>query len=551
MNTGNSPENGAPPREDSPEPITILIGALGGEGGGVLTDWLVAAAMAAGFPVQSTSIPGVAQRTGATTYYLEIFPVKRTELNGREPVLGLYPSPGRVDLAIASELLEAGRIIENGFVSPDRTTLIASTHRIYAIAEKSALGDGRFDTGHLPGVAREMARQAFLFDLPRKARECKSVLNALLLGVIVGCGRLRLAPEFFQQAIREKGVAVESNLRGLEVGIALAQEGIQAQSAGGEHSPDADDLEGDGEGAEPLPASLAQRIEEEFPAAVRLMLRAGVRRLVDFQGHRYAERYLERLIPLLEVEASHANGQGDYEMTREAARQLAAWMSYEDAIRVADLKTRPARFRRIAAEAGAGAGEPLRITEFLDPGLDELSALLPSFLARPLLRLAGRYPALARFRRPMKVRTDTIAGFLKLWVMARLQWFRPFTHRYREEQQLIERWLTGVKNVAAMDLALGLEAVLCAKLLKGYGDTYRRGRKNFEMIFSVLVENNGLPHTLPDAESGNGARARAAGVADATARVREAREAALADEKGEALDKVMSSHQQGEAGGNS
>jgi indolepyruvate ferredoxin oxidoreductase, beta subunit len=48
-------------------PITILIAALGGEGGGVLTDWIVAAASQLGFPVQSTSIPGVAQRTGATT----------------------------------------------------------------------------------------------------------------------------------------------------------------------------------------------------------------------------------------------------------------------------------------------------------------------------------------------------------------------------------------------------------------------------------------------------------------------------------------------------
>src|SRR5262249_42277758 len=58
-------------------PITILIAALGGEGGGVLTDWIVAAAAQLGFPVQSTSIPGVAQRTGATTYYIELVPLAR------------------------------------------------------------------------------------------------------------------------------------------------------------------------------------------------------------------------------------------------------------------------------------------------------------------------------------------------------------------------------------------------------------------------------------------------------------------------------------------
>ena len=48
-------------------PISLLLCALGGEGGGVLSQWLVEAACIAGYPAQSTSIPGVAQRTGATT----------------------------------------------------------------------------------------------------------------------------------------------------------------------------------------------------------------------------------------------------------------------------------------------------------------------------------------------------------------------------------------------------------------------------------------------------------------------------------------------------
>ena len=67
-------------------PFTILISALGGEGGGVLAGWIVDAATAQGYPVQNTSIPGLAQRTGATTYYIEIFPVPREQLGGRQPV---------------------------------------------------------------------------------------------------------------------------------------------------------------------------------------------------------------------------------------------------------------------------------------------------------------------------------------------------------------------------------------------------------------------------------------------------------------------------------
>ncbi len=48
-----------------------------------------------GLPAQSTSIPGVAQRTGATTYYIEIFPVPARELNGKRPVLALTPGHRR------------------------------------------------------------------------------------------------------------------------------------------------------------------------------------------------------------------------------------------------------------------------------------------------------------------------------------------------------------------------------------------------------------------------------------------------------------------------
>ena len=91
-------------------PVCILISALGGEGGGVLKDWVVHTAHAAGYPVQATSIPGVAQRTGATTYYVEVFPVKRVDIKDRWPVLCLSPTAGQVDFFVGSMLSEMPRI---------------------------------------------------------------------------------------------------------------------------------------------------------------------------------------------------------------------------------------------------------------------------------------------------------------------------------------------------------------------------------------------------------------------------------------------------------
>ena len=101
---------------------------MGGEGGGVLADWIVDLAEHGGYLAQMTSVPGVAQRTGATIYYVELFPKCRDRRRTRgPPVLALTPVPGDVDIVIASELMEAGRAVQRGLVTPDRTTLIAST----------------------------------------------------------------------------------------------------------------------------------------------------------------------------------------------------------------------------------------------------------------------------------------------------------------------------------------------------------------------------------------------------------------------------------------
>src|ERR1700754_1346060 len=178
------------------KPFTILIGALGGDGGGVLCDWIIAAAHSQGLGVQATQIPGVAQRTGATTYYLEV------TKGPSEQVLALNPAIGEVDVALATELLEAVRMIFNGFVTPDRTTLIASTHRVLAIGERMAMGDGSFDVGRLLRAVKERSREQILFDMDQAAEESGGVINAVLLGALAGSGRLPIPDAAFEAALR-------------------------------------------------------------------------------------------------------------------------------------------------------------------------------------------------------------------------------------------------------------------------------------------------------------------------------------------------------------
>ncbi|HVP08080.1 MAG TPA: DUF6537 domain-containing protein, partial [Burkholderiales bacterium] len=330
-------------------PIAILVAALGGEGGGVMADWLIDAATECGFPAQSTSIPGVAQRTGATTYYLEIFPAKEADLGGRSPVLSLTPSPGNVDVMVASELVEAGRAMQNGYVSPERTVLVASTHRIYATIEKMQMGDGRFDSERVIAAGRQLAKQAVLFDMRKLAQDSGTVINAVLFGAMAGSGALPLPREACEQAIRRGGRGAEASLRGFAAGFEIA--------AGTKAAPQP-----------PAPPKRATGAEE--------VVRLGVERLTDYQGKAYADLFLARLNDFPSK---------DEKLLSETARQLALWMAYEDIIRVADLKTRASRFERVRKEVGAKDGEPVVVIDYLKPGIEEFASLLPVFLGKKLI----------------------------------------------------------------------------------------------------------------------------------------------------------------------
>ena len=152
--------------------------AMGGQGGGVLVDWIVALIEGQGWLAQSTSVPGVAQRTGATIYYVEAI---ESDGSGRRPVLSLMPVPGEVDIVIGAELMEAGRAMQRGLVSPDRTTLIASSHRAYAVSEKIAPGDGAGDPAKVHEAARAASKQFLAFDMAAIAEQSESVISAALV----------------------------------------------------------------------------------------------------------------------------------------------------------------------------------------------------------------------------------------------------------------------------------------------------------------------------------------------------------------------------------
>jgi indolepyruvate ferredoxin oxidoreductase beta subunit len=504
-------------------PVTLLVCALGGEGGGVLTEWLVETALHAGYPAQATSIPGVAQRTGATTYYLEVFPVPIRELAGKRPVFSLSPVPGALDAMVSSELLEAARQIGNGISSPDRTLVISSSARGLTTMERMQMGDGRVDPQELLKVVRQFSRQHQVFDMAAIAKEAGTVVSAVMLGAIAGSGLFPFRREDYEAVVKAGGKGAEASLRGFARAYDLVSEGkVQADYVAQVLAPPAPAVPA---GTLAPQASPAQAQAALFPPTAQEMFSLGYARLLEYQGQDYADLYVRRLQSVLgaEREADPLAARA-HSTTREMARWLALWMAFDDIVRVADLKSRASRWARVQGEVKAGSDELLKLYDHFKPGIPEFAALVPQALAGRLLAwdrkrvLAGRQP----WAMPLKVGTHSVIGMLALRTLASLKWLRVRGSRFAVEQRMIEDWLQGVVQGTRRDWQLGHEIALCGRLIKGYGSTNERGKENLLHVLEHLA-SGGVP-------------------ADAAQAVRAAREAALADDAGKALDATLVQH---------
>ncbi|MCW2997956.1 MAG: putative indolepyruvate oxidoreductase subunit [Solirubrobacterales bacterium] len=544
---------------DGRRPLSIAILALGGEGGGVLADWVVATAERVGYFAQTTSVAGVAQRTGATVYYIELFPPAAAgepqpdaSSGRREPVMSIFPTPGEVDVVIASELMECGRAIQRGFSTPDRTTLITSTNRVYSIDEKMAMGDGRVDSAELLAAAERASRRMIAADFMELAEQAGSVISASLFGALAGSGALPFGRADFEAPIRAFGKAVEPSLAAFAAGFDAAMATPPAPEAAPELEPAPAPAPAaaspavllpmviSGPATDSAPDDRKQSVEHErtaiaaedpaslvgpelrelaertrpLPAAARSTVLHGLVRTAVYQDRDYAERYLERVERFAAVDP---DGGGDARLTREVARNLALWMCYQDTIQVAMQKTRTARMERIRDEAHARPDQLVQVREYLHPQMDEIADTMPAWLGARV----SRSRALGRIVRKlthkgMILNTSSVAGYTLLSTMARIRPMRPRSLRFGREQAAIEQWLDLAFELAAADSELAREIVECQRVLKGYGATYEHGGESFTKLLAA-------------------ARALA-GTPGAAGRLADLRSAALADEDGAALE---------------
>ncbi|MGE0007146.1 MAG: indolepyruvate oxidoreductase subunit beta family protein [Parvibaculaceae bacterium] len=492
--------------------IKLAILAVGGQGGGVISDWIVHLAEENGWYAQSTSVPGVAQRTGATIYYIEMVPDR-----GRTPVLALMPSPGDVDVVLAAELMEAGRAMMRGLVTPERTTLIASSHRAYAVSEKVVPGDGISDGGQVVATARKTARRFIAADLERIAVRNGSVISASLFGALAAAGVLPFSPESFEATIRSGGRGIEASLRAFrdafDAALAPSPEGLPEAASGLSTVKGPDALA-------TRYQDLAMRISDEMPAQARDMAHAGLAKVVEFQDLAYGEEYLGRLVRIAALDHDVGGDARGRALTLEAAKYIANAMAYDDVIRVARIKTQASRFARVRKEMGLGDGQVLKLTEFMHPRMEEVCGMLPRRLGRHIESRPRLFRALDRMvDRGRHVRTDSIFWFTMLYMIGGLARFRRRLLRHAVEQAHLESWLGETERLARVNYDLAVEVLRCRRLIKGYSDTHARGLSRFDRVLSALP--------LLEARD------------DGADWLRRLREAALKDETGAALDGAL------------
>jgi hypothetical protein len=251
-------------------------------------------------------------------------------------------------------------------------------------------------------------------------------------------------------------------------------------------------------------------LPEGLPAGTAPLVSAGIDALVQYQGPSYAQLYVDRLRRFIGRPGLDAATFG------EIARLMAMRMSYEDPIRIAQLKL---------AEGDAGGGEP-RLPATGDVRkfrMDELIGALPAVVAAPVL---DPLEWMGWDRAPVQIRFSGASrwGVRRLKIEAALKRWRLFSIRYAKERVWVERWLHMIDRALTKQPAAAPAIVATAAMISGYGDAYRQGLADWHAIVDGLVKPT-FDGVLP--------------LTDLAAAVAEARAAALPDPRQAALKRCI------------
>jgi hypothetical protein len=235
---------------------------------------------------------------------------------------------------------------------------------------------------------------------------------------------------------------------------------------------------------------------KDLPDGMAAVVDNCIRLLVDYQGTSYAELYVHRLGRFV------GRAGIDAAMLGEIAQLMATRMSYQDPIRIAQLKL-------VEHETqGEPTGDRRKFR------IDELVGALPALVAEPVLDVLEW---LDWTHAPVSIRFSAASrwGIRRLKIEASLKRWRLFSVRYAKERVWVERWLHMIDRSLTRQPQATATIIQTATMIQGYGSLYRHGLADWHAIIDGLVKPT-FDGVLPLSDlAGAVAEARAAVMPDA------------------------------------
>lgn len=473
----------------SNEIVKILIPAVGGQGGGVLTEWLYQSFLIEGYEVQTVSLPGLAQRTGSTVYYIEAY---KSDNSGKKIIFSQHPVPGEIDIILAQEFLELGRILEQGFGSKN-TKIVSSTHRVYSTLEKLPVSSGIFSDEKLKAIATEFSCEFIGVDAIKVAENNEMnelAVNAILLGVLSQSKFLPFEISTFTKSIEVAGIAAEMNLKAFYIGCNLNLKDRKIESLEGKDLFDKIVNSIGVKVKESDKKILQNLVVNKFPNHLKELILEAIIRLYDYQDIGYSKEYIKIIDDIYMLDKN--NPDNDLKLTEIVIRNLALLMSYEDGIRVAELKIRSSRFKKIKEDMSITENQIFRVTDYLKPDAEEIYGLLPNIIVEPALKLFSN-PNSEEKNKTMfgqKPETTSFLGFFRLLLLSKFKFLRKYSYRYKKEHANIKKYLVYIKKYSVIDYELGCLVAKSGSIIKGYGKVRRRTINTFHRSLENIVDKS-------------------------------------------------------------
>jgi indolepyruvate ferredoxin oxidoreductase beta subunit len=470
--------------------LRVLIGTVGGQGGGVLSDWLIHGLLNANWNAVSIGLLGLSQRAGTVTYYCEASSDKEEKI-----VNSMFAMPGDVNLFIGQELLELGRLLSAGYASND-CVIVGNLGRTYTTLEKMPAENGVYDSSIITNAAEKLSPQNnYLIDAPAyvTAHHLQHLTsNAFLLGIVVASPVIDLPTEPFVKAIRDSEVNVKGNIQAFELGYQMFKDG-KIHTGINQYQKEDQLLPNTTFASTSEADDLFEKIKSNCSKEITGSIEFACQRLEDYQDKAYVESYLEMIDNLRSKSSVRAETVGAF------SKNAALWLSYEDIPRVGQLKTRPDRFAKVFKEHGIQSQHSVKITDYFVPDIEQLVGMLP----RPLARLVKKIGLIFsddfdNKSFPLRIQSTSVFGYWSLRLLSMGRYWRRSSLRHQYEMSKFNFWFDSLRKIQDESPAVAQIVAELGRVVKGYGHVRVKAINDLTVFIEIAVpqllklEKNGM-----------------------------------------------------------